>query len=232
MKKIKDISKVIYDKYKGSSVKIVCYNCGVETSHEILNSVDQEWSEIFDVIDNPVPLKTLSYRTLQCKGCEHISLQDITMTPNVVGEKGNFITKEEAHLYPPRIRGRKYLDGYEELPFNVLFIYEETYAALCHGLQILTGVGVRAIVETVCKQKNASGKYIYDKIDNLVELGVLTKSQAKSLHELRSLGNEAAHEVGAYDEQTLSTAMDIAENLLQNVYIIPQTTEKLKNRKK
>ena len=104
-------------------------------------------------------------------------------------------------------------------------IYEETLQALNIQSPVLTGIGLRALVETVCKAKDASGKNLRKKIDNLVEKQVLTPNGADTLHKIRTLGNDATHEVKPHNEKQLGLAMDVVEHLLKEVYIFPKQVE-------
>ncbi len=137
---------------------------------------------------------------------------------------------ERIEIYPSRIAGRQKLREARFLPHDVSQIYNETHLALCNKQPILAVIGIRALVETVCKEKNEAGKDLEKRIDNLVEIEILTRGNAELLHSLRILGNEAAHEVKIQPEQTLSLAMDVVEQLLNNVYILPAVTAKLPKR--
>jgi hypothetical protein len=145
-------------------------------------------------------------------------------------ERGEGYPIEKEELYPSRVAGRHKLRQSDCLPTAVSRIYDETHAALCSRQPILAGVGVRALVEAVCKEESAAGSNLENKIDNLVTKGVLTKNGAEILHGLRILGNVAAHEVKPHSERTLSLAMDVVEHLLTDVYILPAATEKLPKR--
>jgi hypothetical protein len=136
----------------------------------------------------------------------------------------------QVELYPSRVVGRNKLRQDHFLPAAVSRIYDETHAALCNKQPILAGVGVRALVETVCKEKSAEGFNLENKIDDLVTKGVLTNSGAEILHGLRIIGNVAAHQVKPHSEQQLSLAMDVVEHLLMDVYILPAATRKLPKR--
>jgi hypothetical protein len=141
------------------------------------------------------------------------------------GEKG---TVEE--IYPSRVAGRQMLLSAHILPQNISRIYEETHKAVCGKQPILAGIGIRALLEAVCKEKAAKGKDLEQKIDNLVQNGILTKAGAEILHSLRILGNVSAHEVKPHSENTLGIAMDVIEHLLSDVYILPRRSEKLPKR--
>lgn len=112
------------------------------------------------------------------------------------------------------------------LPTNLQRIYSETLRSLNSGLNVLAGIGVRAIVETICKDKSASGRDLFAKINDLVTQGVLTQDGADILHKLRTLGNEAAHEVKPHSNTQLGLALDVIDHLLQGVYILPHHASK------
>ena len=63
-----------------------------------------------------------------------------------------------------------------------------------------------------------------------MENGVLTHMGAETLHSMRILGNEAAHEVKPHSEETLNLAMDVVEHMLNDVYILPAATSELPKR--
>ena len=124
-------------------------------------------------------------------------------------------------IYPNPEDGRDAIDSDHLLPSNLQLIYNETIKSINFGQAVLTGMGIRAIVETVCKDKNANGKDLYAKINDLVKQRVLTKKEADILHELRIIGNEAAHEVKPHNNDTLTLALDVIDHLLKGVYILP-----------
>jgi len=99
--------------------------------------------------------------------------------------------------------------------------------AIGNDQPVLAGIGIRAIIETVCKERSAKGKDLKEKIDDLANLGVVTKDGAKILHSLRFMGNDAAHEVKAHTNEELITAIDVAEYTLKGVYILPKLADKL-----
>jgi hypothetical protein len=106
-------------------------------------------------------------------------------------------------------------------------VYSETRTALANDQPVLAGIGIRAIVETVCKDQSAAGNNLMEKIDDLARKGVVTPDGAKILHSLRFMGNDAAHEVKAHAEADLMTALDVVEYLLKGVYILPRLAAKL-----
>jgi len=142
-------------------------------------------------------------------------------------EEGNLVPEPTTKLYPSRLVGRKKPEWDTELPFQIYRVYDEVHAALCNNISVLGGIGIRAIVETVCKHQGLTTGNLQNKIDGLAAAGVITQAGADILHNLRIMGNTAAHEVKAHTAEELGTAMDVIENLLMNVYILPERARKL-----
>lgn len=139
---------------------------------------------------------------------------------------------ERVGLYPNRVVGRRELPDARILPFPLVGLYQEILSALGGNSLILTGIGIRMLIEAVCKDRKAKGSNLISKIDNLVEQHVLTQDGAQILHRLRFMGNKAAHEAKAYKAEELYAALDVAEHLLSTVYIIPKKIDHLPERKK
>jgi hypothetical protein len=77
--------------------------------------------------------------------------------------------------YPSRLEGRKGIgDRSRYLPINVQRVPEETLKALNSRSPILAGIGLRALIETVCKAEEFSGHSLLEKIDDLTTKKVLT----------------------------------------------------------
>lgn len=210
---------------EGQQIWIACGTCGKVTCHQVLTVVatsDESPDGDITAWDN--------FLCVQCGGCKTVSFcvesscsEDMVFNPRTEQEEFAVSTR----VYPSRIAGRSELEHSRLLPYGVYRIYEETRAALCNDLPVLAGIGIRAIVETVCKDRGANGRDLKQKIDALVPLGVITPDGAKIMHSLRFMGNEAAHEVKAHSQEELSTAFDVGEYLLKGVYILPKLAAKL-----
>ncbi len=203
----------------GQSRRVVCTFCGGNiTLHTVRASVtDTEYVEGGRVgtVDN-------DYEIVQCNGCQNFSFRECWWTSN---EDPDYIElpPERTRVFPPRLEGRPPLIRVK-LPENIDSIDRETHWALCSGSEILAAIGMRAIVEAVCAKKKARGRDLEKRIDNLAELGVLSKNDAKVLHRLRDLGNEAAHKVKPLDSTRLGVAMDVVEQLLKQLFYVDDAT--------
>lgn len=224
---------------RGEEVRIACTVCNNETKHTVVSSV-----EVTEDVDDGQIRGWTTYQILQCLGCEtfafrknHRNTEDFYVVykntfsldaDNYYDEFGEAFLTEYEEVYPPRLAGRPKLKDEYLLPNGVGYIYDEAHRALVSEMPILAAVGVRALVEAICHEENAPGKNLKEKVDGLVRLGVLTRSGAGILQKLRLLGNESAHEIKRHDLWKLGIAFDVAEHVLQAVYLLPEQADRLK----
>ncbi len=208
-----------------SVLDVPCSECKRVNKHRVLASVDINGEDWFG--DNSVQYWA-EYQVILCQGCETTTFRSCSTN----SEDWDFvdIDKVEHHetinLYPSRNEGRSPLKDAHILPLNVQRIYEESIKAMNNDQPVLAGIGIRAIVETICKDKQAPGSSLVQRINGLVTQGVLTQDGATILHQIRTLGNDAAHEVKPHKSDQLGLALDVCEHLLQGVYVLPHFAAK------
>ena len=78
---------------------------------------------------------------------------------------------------------------------------------------LLSGIGLRALIESICKDQGIRGKYLEKRIDGLASNGVLTIRQASILHAHRFLGNAVAHEITSAHPSEIAVALEIVLNM-------------------
>jgi len=217
--------KVELNKSQNVELELPCIKCLGKTTHNVMVSVDvqgeetdRDWS--FQWCDD--------YQIVECGGCKTKSFRNVSSN----SEDYHQISETEAEydelelLYPSRLKGRKTLESEDHcLPTKIRGIYKETLGALNNNSPVLAGIGLRVLIETICKEKNAAGNNLYKKIDDLVVKQILTPVGASILHKIRTLGNGAAHEIIPHSEKQLGLAMDVVEHVLNDVYIIPTKVE-------
>jgi Domain of unknown function (DUF4145) len=212
---------------QGKEFAIPCFNCTGKTTHKVLVSVDVQGQEEYQNDAFNISWST-DNQIVQCLGCKTVSFRQAS------SHSEDYEDYNEEHtcyairekLYPSRLEGIKGLgDDTHYLPSSIKRIYDETLMALSNQAPVLAGIGLRALLETVCKEKQATGGNLLTKIDNLVNIGILTPASAAILHKIRTLGNDAAHEVKPHSDRQLSLAMAIVEHLLKDVYILPKQVE-------
>jgi hypothetical protein len=122
------------------------------------------------------------------------------------------------------------------LPRRVVAAFEE--AVKCHAQQcfVAAAIMVRKTFEEVCADRGATGENLYDRIEALGKKVVLPEAMLDGLHDLRLLGNDAAHlEARVYDEigkEEVEVAIDVAKEILKATYQLEGIIGRLKALKK
>lgn len=222
-----NVDKIKYtkDSTTNEEREISCTKCSGKTAHKVVSSYDLRGE--YDDGQNSMHW-AVDHQIIQCLGCKTISFRKASSNSEdwfqTSHDDVEFVVDES--IYPSRVDGIRGLgDDTHHLPTNVRRIYDETLQALSNQSPVLAGIGLRALLETVCKGKNATGHDLLRKIDSLVAASVLTPASAAILHKIRTLGNLAAHEVKPHSDRQLGLAMNIVEHLLKDVYILPKQAE-------
>ena len=213
--------KLKKDVDENKKISVDCGTCKRRTQHLILTDICLNGNEYLSESDSYD--WTNEYQIIQCQGCESIVFRRTHTNSEDYhpGSNGELEYNEMEDVYPSPEEGRLTVDDDHLLPISIKRIYRETLRSLNSNHLILTGIGIRAIIETICKEKESKGKNLFAQINDLVTEGVLTKDGSEILHKLRTLGNQAAHEVKPHEHSQLTLAMDVIDHLIQGVYIIP-----------
>jgi hypothetical protein len=173
------------------------------------------------------------YQVLKCGGCETLffrtteeNSENMDFDYDHNGETITTLNVTEK-LYPEMAAERNTIKEFHFLPEQLRAIYTEAAKALYSNQPVLAGIGIRAILETICKDKKSLGENLLEKIDGLKNQGVLSPNGALVLHKLRVLGNSSAHEVKPHSDDQLSLAFDVLDNLLLNVYVLEPQVAKI-----
>ncbi len=206
-------------------MKIFCHQCGKTTNHECLcerefksdPNYEDPWGEV--------------HRFTQCKGCDSFTYAIESWSI----ENWNPYTgaiESEWKTYPHGQGEREAIKQTSDLPPKVRLIYKEVIGAINAQLPVLTGIGLRALIEAVCREQGIEGKTLEALITGLADKGILSRTQADILHTHRFLGNAAAHEITPAQPTELVAALDIAENVLRTIYVLPGLSKQVKTGRK
>lgn len=198
----------------GDRVRVKCSQCASHTSHIVLASKDLSGTE------PDVDIRWWdAYQIIQCGGCETVSFRKASSNTENVEPNGELAVEEA--LYPDPASQRRPIDGNQKFPATTRRVYLEVLKALSHGAPLLAAIGLRALIESICRERKTSKGDLAQRIDELVGQGLLSRRQADFLHTHRFLSNVAAHEIRAPDQQELLAALDIAETVLKTIYVLP-----------
>ncbi|MCG9081078.1 DUF4145 domain-containing protein [Laribacter hongkongensis] len=204
-----------------------CLKCERNTNHNILCKTEQKRFKFYE--NNDLEYGEINkFFIVECCGCNNIHFMSINEnsedTVYCGGDEPQY--HQEINIYPDPQAGRQPIKHMIYLPEELDQIYLETLQAINRNQPILAGIGIRAIIEIVCKSQGADEKSLNEKIESLVTNNMLSRKEADTLHQLRTLGNSAAHEAIPHKINQLQIAFDVVDHLLQGVYVIPRQAEK------
>lgn len=198
--------------------QIYCSECNRNTNH-IVHCERRVTSS-----DESSTFWTDTHYFAQCAGCDSFRYAICTLTDDHFADgdvEGIWKT------YPRSEDERRPMHNSHELPNTVRIICEEVINAINSQLSVLAAIGLRTLIESVCKERNVAGNTLETLIDGLAEKGVLSNSQAQILHGHRFIGNMAAHEIRRADHVELLSALEIAESMLTTIYILPLLSKRI-----
>lgn len=215
-------------------MKSYCSTCQIPTNQDVLRECATEYQE-----PETGWWEGSKYQIIQCKGCDTISSRHLYNDASLQQYCDDDASRQE--LYPKRHANSRSKKKYKGVSEKLIKVYNETIEAFNSDLRLLSSIGVRAILEGICldkdvengtytnlKGKLVTSKELVGKIYGLAEKSHLTTSQADLLHELHFLGNAAVHELVIPDTVELKIAIDIVEHVLENLYDIHYKARRLK----
>lgn len=229
----------------GQIEEIPCVRCGW-TRHTIRGTFNAYWEDK----DSDISAGS-TYDLMECNGCQRGTLRDMCWCSEAPGEPS--VTYWPPRRNEPPLREPR---NFKQLDYGspVDAVYRQTITAFNNGLSTLAGAGIRLLIEGIClDQKILKGRIYTDqgrlvrnkstrkiilrdnlegKINGLLMKGLISKNQAKVLHQLRKLGNDAAHALDQPPLKLIEECIDAVEHLLVQVYDQPELLEKLLVRKK
>lgn len=161
------------------------------------------------------------YAIIECAGCDNISFLhnygDSEMISQDEDGEGGYYTEDT--IFPYYLEQGDMLRNLHLIPLKIRVIYEETLNALKSNSLILTAGGLRAIIESVCKDRGIESRNLDKRIDILANDGHISNGEAQRLHSIRFLGNDALHEIEVPNKGQIYILLDIVNSLISHLYI-------------
>lgn len=205
-------------------IKLRCGSCNKPTKHIV--RAKYPFKEIVDLREiggfGKMELEH-EYFIAQCAGCDYVSLV------NIVFCEGSYQTYQYPEPTKKEYDGL-FLDQNElfEVPEEISDLYQEVTQAYKNQTPILCGVGLRILVEAICLDQEIEGYNLVEKIKALKNEGLISQQELPILDKLREIGNAAAHEIKAMQEDTLKHALLIINHIIRSIYILPGFADKIK----
>lgn len=225
------------DNTQKKMTKAHCNTCGGERNHDIVFS----HTKIEVIISKEEELKGWweiheDYEVLSCCGCETICFRKAPQRHLYAGGENVFDWEKPVYFPPATLRKMpKWLTKFAGLkntdPGGFVADYmTEIYTALQNGCYALAAMGVRALLEQVVIEKAGDHGTFNKNFDRFEKEGFITPSQRKIIDNTLELGHAAIHRNFWPSNGEISTALEITESVIANIYHYEEAAAKLTTR--
>ncbi len=202
--------------------KIHCNTCKRETNHELLSSHDCDYHEVEEHNGQKMLVwyENTRYGFWVCKGCDTASLEEKYNCSGMHDSNGDDIY---SYTYSPERQNKSPRDARKFLHINKKLnaTYLEIIKAHNQGLEIISAIGVRALLEGICVEEGIDDKSAYalsKKIIKLQTVSNIPKSIIDGLNSLKFIGDDAAHRLNASNKHNIMLSINLLEALLTHLY--------------
>jgi hypothetical protein len=107
----------------------------------------------------------------------------------------------------------------EVIPEELRRLHEEARKCFHATAYAATAAMVRRAIEAMCNQQGAKGRDLKEKVGDLGQRGLVDSRLIEWMQTLRLLGNSAVHSADDVDRKDARDALDLAEAVLDYVYV-------------
>ncbi len=187
------------------TTKAHCDRCGGDTNHEVLS---------FNASENPEYFFS-TFSLLKCLGCGEISLEEHV---SATREQRDGILEIR---YPPRVTRK--MPGWwcskHVIPKTVAQLMLEVHLALRNHSTRLAAMGIRAVLEAVMIDKVSDRGNFKSTLDAFQAAGYIGVRHRNVVEVALEAGHASMHRAWQPNDKELNALMDIAESVIESVYL-------------
>jgi len=200
--------------------KAHCNTCLGERNHEILFTEETRWSD--DEYDIFVDDK---YEMLKCGGCDNVILRHTSWFSEV--------PEPTVCFYPPAMFRKEPHWVHDLSGAKAGFarrLLKEIYIGIQNDMKMTATMGVRALMEYVMIDSVGDQGSFEGNLTKFTKQGFISDKQRTILDAVLEAGHATIHRSYQPSDEDLQTCVDIAESVLQNVYVHPEKAAELTKR--
>jgi hypothetical protein len=205
-----------------SKRELRCFTCKTITFHELKyihrsRYIDDDEYDPIESIDDPSYREFRQYRLWACAGCGSGRLEIyVDEVSTSYGEEGP--VQSYSFFYPNHRIGKLEERVYFDVPDGLQTIYRETINSYNAGLGLLCGIGLRSVLEGICRHLGIHVGGLEDKLESLVSEQHLTEDIVDGLYKIKIIGDSAVHELQKPKDYELKFAIAAIEELLYHLF--------------
>ncbi len=215
-------------------LRVFCSQCGGLTKHVVCAEYRKKSIDYQKADDGPLEFDQVHiWQILECCGCERVQARK-WWEHEVYDEEWGAGELLAVYYPPPMARTiPEWLKPYPRIgscPANVKELIAEVYQALHSECPRIALIGMRTIVDEVLTEIVGDCGGFAQKLDALEKKKLIGGKNRVFLESAIDAGSAAAHRGAKMDSPTLNAVMDIIENLLQAIYVLPEHGTRIKSR--
>jgi Domain of unknown function (DUF4145) len=174
------------------------------------NMAEFRGSRYEEATNSPCQVRTSVW---SCAGCdeETFERQHLFEVSNAEWEE------HERFYYPERWIESIQPKHFRKLDSKLSQVYSEIIGCFNRGSLLLCTIGLRALLEGICRDKGLNDGNLERKIEGLIKF-LPSVNVIEALHNFRFAGNNAAHDLDALSHDDAAMAIGIIEDLLNFLY--------------
>lgn len=124
----------------------------------------------------------------------------------------------------------------EDVPETITAAFREAVACFANNCYVAAAIMIRKTLEEICRENEAVGSNLYKRLDHLATTIMIPQALKDGMHDLRLLGNDAAHiETDTYKaigREELEISIDFTQEIIKALYQYKGLLDKLRSLKK
>ncbi len=223
---------------QGDIVSAHCNRCSGNRNHFIIYAHQEKWSE--DIGDETFVSGKDLYELLKCAGCGDVRLRHTNWFEGQVDEEGQAVPV--ITYYPPASIRRQpvWLSSVDvshgvhvhlvSMPEFVSRLLREVYVALQNDCCSVAAMGIRALLERLMIEHVEDQGSFGGNLDAFERAGYVGPRQKAIIEATLEVGHASIHRNYNPTLQDVTQVLDIAENIIQSIYVSAEQAKALKSR--
>ena len=205
-----------------NETKSFCAKCGGFTQHVIIGSASEEGN-----IEDPFEAWSERHEMVQCCGCRSVSMRHTFESPSEEEPTITYTHKERPKNYAPVPYWTLGFEPEFNVPSRVCDLVAESHTAHHYGLYRVAGMGIRAALESVMRDKVGDKENFRKYIEAFRECGYLSLRDDGMVNTVIEAGHAASHRGWNPTSENILTALEILDALIVKIYHHEPRAERL-----
>lgn len=198
-----------------------CNGCLKETNHILVAEKKVSWSD-----EGAGIYGEDRYGIVACCGCDTVGFRRVSTD--------SYSDEQDIKYFPAAVSRRK-PEWLSDMRFalehgEIESLLNEIYVALHEDLRVLAGNGIRTILDMVITKKVGDVGDFPAKLSAIESEGLISKSNREFLEVTIEAGSASAHRGFKPSQKDLNLLLDITENLILSIYVLPDDVKSLSKR--